>query len=111
MTKRIRRIAPIFLAAGVLALGAPATSAAAVHAGPPLTTAERHWVGGLTPFFKKLVVSLRVVATSLGTPDRVASILQGDARERAKLDVALRGLENCSHVLGTAGTPPTGRLR
>jgi hypothetical protein len=111
MTKRIRRVAPIGLVASILVLGAPATSGAAVHAGPPLTTPERHWVGGLTPFFKKLVVSLRVVATSLGSPDRVTRIVQGDSKERAKLDVALRGLENCSHVLSTAGTPPTGRLR
>jgi hypothetical protein len=111
MTNWIRRLASIFLATVAVALATPATSAASVHAGPPLTTTERHWVGGLTPFFKKLVVSLRVVATSLGSPTRVVRIIQGDSKERAKLDVALRGLENCSHVLSTAGTPPTGRLR
>ncbi|HEY1368751.1 MAG TPA: hypothetical protein VGF23_16640 [Gaiellaceae bacterium] len=110
MSETIRRLAPILLAAGALSLAIPATSAASTQGGGPLTTAERHWVGGLTPFFQKLAGSLRVVASTLGDPDRVVLVMGGDAKTRAKLDVALHGLENCAHVLGTRGRPPTARL-
>jgi len=110
MRDTIRRLVPILVAAVALGLAAPAASAGQAQGDQPLTAAERHWVGGLTPFFRKLVASLRVVATSLGTPDRVERVLSGDAKERARLDVALHGLENCATVLGKAGRPPTTRL-
>jgi hypothetical protein len=110
MTETIRRLAPILVAAGALSLAVPATSAAATRAGEPLTAAERHWVGGLTPFFQKLAGSLRVVASTLGDPHRLVLVMGGDTKTRAKLDGALHGLENCSHVLGTSGRPPTSRL-
>jgi hypothetical protein len=109
MTKTIRRLAPIFLATVVVAVAMPATSAA-TPAAEPITPAERHWVGGLTPFFRKLVVSLRVVANTLGDPNRLALAVSGDAKTRARLDVGLHGLENCSHVLVSNGHPPTARL-